>query len=97
MSVSSTEAQISLTSHVRHRAVAEDGVIVNLESARVVIVNEIGLHIIEQLTSPKTRKALTESITSAFDVGVEQAATDLEMYIAELDKEQILEQQHVQD
>ena len=57
----------------------------------MIVVNEVGLHIVQQLATPKTRQQLIESITSTFDVNKEQAETDLAVYIAELDKEQVFE------
>jgi len=91
------QQQLSLTSRVRHRAVGEEGVLVHLESGRVIVVNEVGLHIVQQLASAQTRQTLTESIAGTFDIGTEQAAADLDLYLAELDKEQVLEYRNVQD
>ncbi len=81
---------ISLTDQVRFRAVGEDGVLVHLENGRVIVVNEIGLHIVQQLNESKTRVDLTSSIVSEFEVSIEQAETDLDAFLAELDQEQIL-------
>ncbi len=81
---------ISLTDQVRFRAVGEDGVLVHLESGRVVVVNEVGLHIVQQLNESRTRSELTSSIESEFEVSTTQAETDLEAFLAELDQEKIL-------
>ena len=82
---------LSLSSKLRYRVVDEDGVLVHLDSARVIVVNEVGLHIIKQLDKPTTRKELAISISEQFDVSTEQADKDLHLYLAELDKEQILQ------
>ena len=95
MNNTAPEEQICLTSRVRHRAVADDGVLINLESGRVVVVNEVGLHIVQELTSPKTRQGLVDSIIGHFDIDAEQATADLEIYLAELESDQILERQSV--
>ncbi len=86
---------LSLISSIRHRAVDDEGVLVHLENGRVIIVNEVGLYIVKQLASPQTRQALTQSIARHFDIDPDTAASDLEIYIAELDKEQILQRHHV--
>ena len=91
MSNTNTNEQITLACRLRHRAVGGDGVLVHLDSGRIIVVNEVGLHIVQQLATPKTRQQLIESITSTFDVNKEQAETDLALYIAELDKEQVFE------
>ena len=82
--------QIALSSRLRHRAVGDDGVLVHLDNGRVIVVNEVGLHIVQQLATPKTRQELTDSITAAFDVDTAQAEADLDIYLAELKKEQVL-------
>ena len=83
--------QISLTSQIRYRAVGDDGVLVHLENGRVVVVNEVGLFIVQQLDSPKTHQELAAAISQEFEVTEKQAAVDLEVYLAELDNEQVLE------
>lgn len=82
---------LSLSSKVRYREVGGDGVLVHLENGRVIVVNEVGLHIIEQLDTARTRKALAASISTQFDVSDDQADTDLHSYLAELDAEQVLQ------
>ena len=81
---------ISLTDQVRFRAVGEDGVLVHLESGRVIVVNEVGLYIVQQLKKSRTRSKLISSIVSEFEVSAEQAEADLDAFLAELDQEQIL-------
>jgi DNA phosphorothioation-dependent restriction protein DptG len=81
---------INLTEQVRFRAVGEDGVLVHLESGRVIVVNEVGLHIVQQLNESRSRADLTSSIVSEFEVSAAQAESDLDAFLAELDQEQIL-------
>ena len=83
---------IQLSSQVRYRAVGEEGVLVHLENGRVIVVNEVGLFIIGQLDVPRTRHELVQAIFREFEVTEEQAASDLELYLAELAREQVLEQ-----
>jgi len=90
-----SQEQLSLISSIRHRAVDDEGVLVHLENGRVIIVNEVGLYIVKQLASPMTRQALTQAIALHFDIDTDTAASDLDVYIAELDKEQILQHHHV--
>ncbi len=83
---------IQLSSQVRYRAVGEEGVLVHLENGRVIVVNEVGLFIIGQLDVPRTQNELARAISREFEVTEEQAASDLELYLAELAREQVLEQ-----
>lgn len=91
MNRSRHDERIGLTSQVRYRAVGEDGVLVHLENGRVIVVNEVGLFIVQLLDSPKSRKDLAEAIALEFEVSADQAEKDLERYLTELDNEQVLE------
>ncbi len=82
---------LSLSSQIRYRAVGDEGVLVHLENGRVIVVNEVGLFIVQQLDSPKTRHELATAISREFAVTENQAASDLEPYLAALDNEQVLQ------
>lgn len=82
---------ISLSSQVRYRAVGDEGVLVHLENGRVVVVNEVGLHIVQRLKNPTTRGDLAKSIAAEFEVSSHQAVEDLDSFLAELDRDQLLE------
>ncbi len=76
---------------VRHRAVGEDGVLVHLDSGRVIVVNEVGHYIVQLLDQPMSRKALAASLVAEFDVSAEQAEADLDLFLGELGNEQLVE------
>jgi hypothetical protein len=76
---------------VRHRAVGEDGVMVHLDSGRVIVVNEVGNYIVQMLDQPMSRKALAASLVAEFDVSAEQADVDLDLFLGELGNEQLVE------
>ena len=82
---------ISLSAQVRYRSVGDEGVLVHLENGRVVVVNQVGLHIVDCLKEPVTHGDLVESIAAEFDVSSEQAAADLDVFLAELDQDQLLD------
>ena len=84
--------RIQLSSQVRYRAVGEEGVLVHLENGQVIVVNEVGLFIIGQLDVPRTRNELVRAISQEFEVTEKQAVSDIELYLAELAREQVLEQ-----
>jgi hypothetical protein len=80
-----------LIPRVRHRAVGDDGVMVHLDSGRVIVVNEIGHYIVQLLDQPMSRKALVASLVAEFDVSAEQAEVDLDLFLGELGNEQLVE------
>lgn len=81
---------ISLSPRVRFRAVMDEGVVVHLESGRVIVVSEVGLRVLQALSSPCTRGSLVELITDEFEVDRQQAAADLDIYLGELEQEQVI-------
>ena len=87
-----SDKKISLASRVRHRAVGEDGVLVNLDSGRVIVVNEVGLYIVQVLDQAMSRKELAASVAAEFDVSADQAEADLDRFLGQLDDEQLLGQ-----
>ena len=89
---SSANNKLCLSAQVRHRAVGEDGVLVHLQNGRVIVVNEVGLYIVQLLQQPTTTAAITESISAEFDVSLQQAESDMTNFLAELDQESILAQ-----
>lgn len=82
---------VALSSRVRYRAVGEDGVMIHLDNGRVIVVSEVGLYIVKLLDTPKTRPQLVASIEEEFEVSTDQATIDLDLFLYELEKEQLLE------
>lgn len=82
---------LTISSRVRFRAVGDDGVLVHLDSGRVVVVNGVGLFLVEQLQQPRTRAELAHAITDTFDVGATEAETDLAAYLDDLAAEDMLQ------
>lgn len=82
--------KLELKPRVRFRAIDEEGVLINLESGRVIVVNEVGLRLVELLRKPLTVEELANTITAEFDVGDDQVSEDINRYIVELDAENLL-------
>lgn len=88
--MSDNAESVGLNKRVRFRTVADEGVLVHLDSARVIVVNEVGLRIVQLLEKTSNRKELIDCIASEFEVTQGQAAADIEHFLAELEKEQVL-------
>jgi hypothetical protein len=82
---------IRLNPRARYRAVGEDGVLIHLDQGRVVVVNTVGLRIVEVLAESTARQDLVAVISGEFRVTADQAAQDIDSFLAELDKENLLE------
>jgi hypothetical protein len=84
------EQQVNLHPRVRYRAVGEDGVLIHMDHGRVVVVNEVGLHIVHSLEKPTTLERLTRNVVSEFEVTWEHARSDTESFLAEMEAEELL-------
>lgn len=83
---------IRLSPHVRCRAVGDEGVLVHLENARVLVVNSVGLHVVQQLEKrPMTMGELIDSVLAEFEVEADQARADVEVFLGQLRDEQALD------
>jgi hypothetical protein len=85
------EKWINLSPRVRFRSVGDEGVLVHLDSGRVVVVSEVGLSVVQGLSVPNTLDNLAAAIASEFVVTETQAIEDLEVFLAQLDEEKIVE------
>ena len=86
-----TDTVLSINPRVRFRAVGDEGVLVHLDSGRVIVVNDVGLFLVEQLQQAQSSKQLCQAIVESFDVSPEQAQQDLDEYLAAMDAEHMLQ------
>lgn len=83
--------QLILNTRVRHRAVGDDGVLVHLDNGEVIVVNEVGLFVVQQLVSPMTQNALIDAVVSTFSVDPGQARADVDTYLSQLSAQQLID------
>jgi hypothetical protein len=81
---------LRLNSRVRHRKVGNEGVVVCMHNGNVIIVNEMGAYIVEQLKEPQSFGCMVRAITSEYEVTEQQAEQDLQAYLVVLHEQQIL-------
>lgn len=92
MSKAVQEERFRLSGRVRHRAVADEGVLVHLESGRVLVVSEVGLFLVQQLAErAMTPAELAQAVVREFEVDLEQAQRDAAAFLDQLRGEQALE------
>jgi hypothetical protein len=81
---------LRLNSRVRHRKVGNEGVVVAMHNGNVIIVNEVGAYIVEQLKEPQSFGCMVSAITSQYEVTAKQAEQDLQAYLVVLNEQQVL-------
>ena len=82
---------VRLNPRIRYRAVGDEGVIVHLDSARVIVVSEVGLRVIQVLSEPTSREKLATVIAEEFMVSEQRARDDLDTCLAQLQTEQVID------
>lgn len=83
--------RVGLSPRVRFRAVGDEGVVVHVESGRVIVLNATGLHVVKQLEQgSRTPAQLADSLAAEFAVEPAEAGADVAAFLAELDAERIL-------
>jgi len=86
------ENKVQLSSRVRFRDVAGQGVLVQLEEGRVLVVNEVGLYIVQALSrQAMTESELAEAVAQAFEVDATRAKSDVALFLEQLRGEKALQ------
>ena len=81
---------MAMNSRVRYRAVGEDGVLVHLDNAEVMVVNEVGLFLVQQLSQSRTTQQLVDAVVGEFNVEPGRASADVDSYISQLRERELI-------
>lgn len=81
---------VNLHPRVRHRQVGDEGVVVCMHSGDVLVINQVGAHIVNKLRESSDVNDLLVSICEVFDVPQAQAQTDLIIYLHELSEQNVV-------
>lgn len=86
------DATVRLSPRLRYRKVGNEGVLVHLENARVLVVNEVGVHCVQLLEKqPMSPADLADAVAQEFDVDAQQAHADVVLFLEQLHKEKALD------
>jgi hypothetical protein len=86
------EEMIQLSDRVRYRTVGDEGVMVHLESGRVLVVNEVGIHCVQALgRQPMTVAELADAVAREFAVEAGQARADVAAFLDQMRAEQAID------
>jgi methyltransferase-like protein len=83
----------SLNPRVRYRRVGEDGVVIALEKSEVIVVNALGVYILDMLKTPRTIEQITEQVCTEFEVSLATAQQDVSEYITSLSEQDLIARQ----
>lgn len=83
---------VRLSSRIRHRAIAGEGVVVHQGRGQVLVVNEVGLHVVNALAKgPTTVNELAETVAATWGIDVERARQDVVAFLDQLLAEEAIE------
>ncbi len=83
----------TLSPRARYRAVAGEGVVIQLDRDQIIVVNELGLELLEQLKAGATIAQLATSVSANYEVTFSRASDDIAHFIAELQAQELVSQQ----
>jgi len=85
MAETANEQRFRISGRVRHRAVVGEGVLVHLDSGRVLVVSEVGLSLVQRLAEgAMTVTELADAVVREFEVESERARADVEVFLGQL-------------
>lgn len=92
MSSEDSGSPVRLSSKIRFRAVAGEGVLVHLERGQVMVVTEVGLDVVRVLErGPANVADLVQEVVKNYEVEVDQARRDVCFFLDQLRGEMAIE------
>jgi hypothetical protein len=85
-----SDEQYNLDADVLFRAVGSEGVVVDQRVPAVLVVNAVALRVLEMLRANTGKAALIAALAEEFDAAPERIETDVEQFLAELKKREML-------
>lgn len=76
MSTEAHRAQYRLDPHARFRVLDDEGIFVLQEAGEVLVVNEVGAFIVEQLRKERGLDEVISAVTERYEVDAERAKAD---------------------
>lgn len=83
---------VRLSRRVRFRSVAEEGVMVHLGRGQVLVVNQVGVCVVNALAKgPTTVTELAAAVTAAYGIDAQRAHQDVAAFLDQLLAEEAIE------
>jgi signal transduction histidine kinase len=86
-----TNDRLTLRPQVRFRAIDGEGVIVHTERGVVIVVNTLGLRILELVREQGSRRAVVDRLSAEYDAPETTIAADLDAFLVQLCEQQLIE------
>jgi len=76
--------KITLDEEILFRAVGSEGVVVDQRKAEVIVVNALGLKVLELLRREEPRHAIIDTIAAQYDSTESQVTADVDAFLEDL-------------
>lgn len=80
-----------LKSDVRHRSIADEGIVLRQDEGEVLVVNGIGERIVELIGEGASLPQVLATLETEYDVEPKQLKTDVMTYLGELEEAGVLQ------
>ncbi len=75
---------VRLDSHIRWRKVGDEGVVLNQDKSEVLVLNTLGIHVIELLGQELNTAQLNQALLPVYDVDQSTLEVDIQCFLHEL-------------
>lgn len=82
---------LRLRPDIRFRKIANEGVVLRQDEGEVLVVNGVGVHIVELVQKGASRDEIHRELIEAYDVDPEQLKRDIAAYLEELQQAGVFE------
>src|SRR6267154_3354168 len=90
-------SKMKISEHVRTTITQDGAVLMNIKGGHMVTVNPIGSIIWQQLSDGRSPEQIAEHLASEFGIAREQALTDVNEFVEQLQAQHLIEPSERQD
>ena len=84
------KSALKLSPKVRYRSIDNEGVLVHIDTGRIIVVNRVGRAIIQMLETSCTEKELIDQVLETFNVTESRASSDISQFLDQLKLEKVI-------
>ena len=83
-----------LRSDVRHRSIADEGIVLRQDEGEVLVVNGVGVRVVELIGERSSLPQILATLETEYAVEPDQLKTDVMAYLTALEEAGVLESAH---
>lgn len=86
------DKKIRIRPDIRYRSIADEGIVLRQDAGEVLVVNGVGIRIVELIAAGSTETEIVAVLEREFDVPADQLRADVRAYLDELSRAGVLDE-----